>query len=214
MKRKTLICLALLLVAATLEAAPGNQIVLVARDIEGKPVSGLRFVYELVKSGPTNKSGATALDLPADHRLGQQIRISLVDSKQAEDWFLVDPMVNVPDGSDAATVVLMRRSVFRQVGIEARDARGQKAPSQEEWTEEDRKRLLVEVAARHGLSAKQLETAIPSFAETQGRKDKGIAAFLQGEYPKAEGLLREAVDKNEANLIEALEYLASAQFEQ
>src|SRR6185436_7373762 len=103
---------------------------------------------------------------------GQQIKIVLVDSPQAQDWFLINPQVNVPAGNDPATVVLMRRSVFRKVAAEVRNAPRQKALSEDEWSAEDRKRALGAIAARYGLTAEQLETAIPSFAETQYHKDK------------------------------------------
>lgn len=213
MSRQTHGFLALLLIAATLQA-DGPRIHLVARDLEGRPASGLRFMYERVKSRPTSRAGATELDLPADHRSGQQIKILLVPSPQAEDWFPVNPRVNIPDRGNSATVVLMRRSAFRQLAAEARDAPRQAALGQKDRSAEDRKRLLIEAAARRGLSAEQLETAILSFAETQDPKDKGIAAYLKGQYSEAEVILGGAVDKQAGDFVETQRYLGAAQYEQ
>lgn len=136
------------------------------------------------------------------------------NSKRAEEWFLVNPQVNIPTGTAPAEVVLMRRSAFRQIAAEARDASRQTASGPTELTAEDRKRVLVEAAARHGLTAEQLETALQSFAETQDPKDKGIAAYLEGEYPKAEEFLNKAAEKKETDFVETLRYLGASQYEQ
>ncbi|HEV7507408.1 MAG TPA: hypothetical protein VGS07_21160 [Thermoanaerobaculia bacterium] len=65
MRRQILAILGLLL-TATLAAANGTRILLVARDLKDHPLSGLRFSYEEVKSRATNRIGATELDLPPD----------------------------------------------------------------------------------------------------------------------------------------------------
>src|SRR6185436_3815637 len=217
MKRRLLGFLVLLLIAVPLQAtAAGTRIMLVARDLEDQPLSGFRFSYQGIESLPTSSAGATELDLPPEHRPGQQIKIFLLvpKSKQAEEWFLVNPQVNIPSGTAPAEVVLMRRIVFRQIAAEARDASRQAAVGPAELTAEDRKRVLVETAARHGLAAEQLETALQSFAETKDLKDKGIAAYLEGEYSQAEELLDKAAEKKERDFAETLYYLGASQYEQ
>ena len=57
-------------------------------------------------------------------------------------------------------------------------------------------------------------TALRSFAETQDPKVRGIAAYLEGQFPQAESLLEGAAAKKEADLVETLRYLGAAQFEQ
>jgi len=215
MKRKMLGSIGLLLVAATLLAATGTQILLEARDLKNHPLAGFRFSYEEVKSKPTNRAGATELDLPPKRRTGQQIKIQLVpSSKQADEWFLVNPDVNIPNESDSAAVVLMRRSEFRQIAAATRDIPRVTVDQQRELTSEDKKRVLIEVAARHGLTAEQLETAIRSFAETQDPKDRGIAAYLESRYSLAEELLNKAVENQESGLAETMRYLGATQYEQ
>jgi tetratricopeptide (TPR) repeat protein len=217
MRRRLLGLLALLLTAVPLPViAAGTRILLVARDHEEHLLPGFRFAYQGIESLPTSKAGATELDLPPEHRPGQQIKLFLLvpTAKRAEEWFLVNPQVNIPSGTAPAEVVLMRRSVFRQIAAEARDASRQAASGPAELTAEDRKRVLVEAAARHGLAAEQLETALRSFAETQDPKDKGIAAYLEGEFSQAEELLNKAVEKKESDFVEALRYLGASQYEQ
>ena len=215
MKRLLLGSIGLVLLATTLVAASGEQILLVARDLVGHPLPGLRFSFDQVKSRKTNSSGITELDLPPKRPPGQQIKINLVSaSKRSPDWFLVNPQINIPTDSDPAEIVLMSRSAFRQIAAEARDASRQGVSSQAELTMEERKRVLVEAAARHGLTAGQLETALRSFAETQDPKDKGIAAYLKGEFSQAEVLLSKAAEKKESDFIETLEYLGASQYEQ
>ncbi|HEV7669417.1 MAG TPA: tetratricopeptide repeat protein [Thermoanaerobaculia bacterium] len=74
--------------------------------------------------------------------------------------------------------------------------------------------MLVETASRYGLSAEQLEAALSSFAETQDPKDRGIAAYLVGQYFQAEEFLQSAADKKESDLVETLRYLGNAQYQQ
>lgn len=214
MKRLVLGTIGLFL-AVNLAAAPGDQILLAARDLAGKALPGLRFSYEQVKSRRTNQSGITELDLPPGHSPGRQIKIDLVPvSEPAEDWFLVNPQINIPTSTDPVAVVLMQRSAFRQIAAEARDASRPAASGRDELTAEDRKRVLVEAAARHGLTGEQLETALRSFAETQDPKDKGIAAYLEGEFSQAEELLNKAAEKKESDFVETLLYLGVTQYEQ
>jgi tetratricopeptide (TPR) repeat protein len=202
-------------------AAPGrvrgasagrSRILIVARDLEDQPLSGFRFAYGGVESKSTNKVGATELDLPPDHRTGQQIKIRLSPgSKRAKEWFLVNPQVNIPSESGSAEVVLMRRSGFRQVAAEARDAPSAKTLGASKPTAEDRKRALVEAGERHGLTADQPQTALHSFADTQDPKDRGIAALLEGHYGRAEELLKGPAENND---VEALRHMGAAQFYQ
>ncbi len=213
MKRRVAVALGLLLAALPLSAAV-PKILLVARDLEEKPLPGLRFAYASLESKKTTPAGATELVLPPEHQEGRQIKIQLLSSaKKSDDWFLVNPQINIPSGSAPAELVLMRRGVFRKLADAARDATGQSLNTRELNTE-DRKRVLVETAARYGLSAEQLNTALSSFAETQDPKDRGIAAYLEGQYPVAEDLLQGAADKKEGDLVETLRYLAASQFEQ
>ena len=216
MRRKVLGSLAFLLTAATLAfAAAAPQMVLVARDLEEHPLAGLRFAYEGFESHPTNRVGATELALPQDHRPGQQIKILLVPgSKSAKKWFLINPQINVASGSASAEVVLMLRGDFRKLASEVRDAPSAKANGTNNRTEEDQHRALIAAAARYGLSAEQLDSAIRSFGETQDPKDKGIAAYLEGKYQKAVVFLSEAAHKKEGDLVETLLYLGAAQEEQ
>lgn len=197
-------------------AAAGTRVLLVARDLEDHPLAGFRFSYGGAVSRATDRAGATRLDLPPGTGPGHQIKILLVQSsKKTEDWFLINPQVNIPTDSVSAELVLMRRSDFRQIAAEARDSPQAKAlRSDEQLAAEDPKRALVETAARHGLTAKQLESAILSFAETQDPKDRGIAAYLEGQYQKAEELLNGAVEKKESDLAETLRYLGATQLQQ
>src|SRR5262245_44211953 len=140
MRQRLLGLLALLLTVVPLPAtAAGTHILLVARDHEDHPLSDFRFAYQGVETLPTNRSGATELDLPAEHRPGQPIKIYLLvpSSKRAEEWFLVNPQVNVPSSTAPAEVVLMRRSAFRQIAAEARDASQQAGSSRVGLTAED-----------------------------------------------------------------------------
>ena len=186
-----------------------------ARDLEERPLPGLRFACQGSETLPTTRSGATELDLKAELSPGQQIEIGLVaGAKQADEWFLINSLVNIPTSAAEAKVVLMRRSAFRQIAAETRDASRQTASGPAELTAEDRKRVLVETAARHGLTAEQLETALLSFAETQDPKDNGIAAYLEGEYSQAEDFLNKAAEKKEIDFVETLRYLGASQYEQ
>lgn len=92
----------MLLPAGTLSAATAARILLVARDLDEHPLAGLRFAFAGVASQPTSQAGATELDLPPDHPAGQQIKIQLLPgTKQADDWFLVAPQINVPKAAAA-----------------------------------------------------------------------------------------------------------------
>ncbi|MBW8878213.1 MAG: tetratricopeptide repeat protein [Acidobacteria bacterium] len=213
--RRTFYALGLLLTAATLAAAGGTRILLIARDHEDHPLPGVRFAFEGIESKATNQAGATELDLPTEHQPGQPIKLLLLpSSKRSEEWFLVNSQVNIPNGASSAEVVLMQRSVFRQVAAEARDARRTKAARSGEATVEDRRQALISAAARHGLSAEQVESAVRSFAETQDPKDRGIVAYLEGHYLQAEELLNGVAEKKEQDFVETLRYLGVAQYQQ
>jgi hypothetical protein len=179
MRRTLLFLLGLVGAVGTLAAAKtGLTILLVARDLHSQRISGVRFTFQEVKTGLTNQQGEAELNLPLGDDPGKQIRVSLVPSStKSNDWFLVDPAINVPDTASPAEVVLMQRSELRQIAAEVRDTTH--APSRPgEFSDEDRERILIEAAARRGLTEPQLESAIRSFGETQDPKDRGIAAFL------------------------------------
>jgi len=193
-------------------AVAGPKIQLVARDVEERPLPGLRFAYAGVETRTTNVTGATEIDLPPFHWVGHPIKIQLLPSaKKSDDWFLVNPQINIPGGSAPAELILMRRTAFRKLAGAARDAAGP-ALGSKELTAVDKEWVVVEVAARYGLSAEQLETALRSFAETQDPNDQGIAAYLGGQYAKAEGLLEGAATKKEEGLVETLRYLGASQY--
>ena len=202
MRRELVAVIFTLSIATNLMASPGSRILLIARDLENHPLSGFHFSYSGVESHATTGAGATELDLPPGQGPGQQIKILLVlRSEQTEDWFLVNPQVKVPTGSNAAEVVLMRRSTFRQIAAEERDA-------------PEKNGVLVAAAARRGLTVEQLESAIQSFAETKDPKDRGIAAYLEGQYQQAEELLSGAAEKKDLDYIEVLRYLGVTQYQQ
>jgi tetratricopeptide (TPR) repeat protein len=213
MTRRLPAILFLALLAATTLAAAAGKTLLVARDLEDHPLPGLRFAYGGVESGPTNSAGATELALPPERHPGQQIKIHLLpNAKAAEDWFLVNPRVTIPIAARSAKLVLMRRRAFRQLAAEARDAPDAATPLPSQSTAKSGP--LVDAAARHGLTAKQLATAIVSFGDTRDPKDRGIASYLKGQYAQAEKLLRATAEKKERDLVETLHYLAASQFEQ
>ena len=90
---------------------------------------------------------------------------------------------------------------------------GSQGPRASEPAVEDPKRALSDAAARHGLTADQLETAIHSFSETQDTRDQGIAAYLKQQYPQAEKLLKGAAEKQGLDYVETLRYLGATQYE-
>lgn len=65
MKRHLLAILGLVLSATALAAAGGKSILLVARDLEGRPLAGLRFTYAGIESGKTNQAGSIEFAVPA-----------------------------------------------------------------------------------------------------------------------------------------------------
>ena len=217
MRRRLLGLLFLLLSAVPFTAsAAGTQILLVARDHEDRLLSGFRFMYQGIESKPTNQAGVTELDLPPEHRPGQQIKLHLVvpTSKQSEEWFLVDPMVNLPAPHAQAEVVLMRRNAFRQFTEKAFGALQPAASEPSGLTAEEQRRVLVEVAKSYGLTAEQVEAALRSFAETENLQDRGIVAYLEGDFSRSEEILEVFEKSIDAKHVEALRYLGAAQYEQ
>ncbi len=77
----------------------------------------------------------------------------------------------------------------------------------------ERNRAIADTAARYGLSSSKFETAVQSFAESDDSRDRGIAAYLAGQYSQAEYLLNIAADK-EHDPVETLRYLGATQYEQ
>jgi len=203
--------LGLLLLTTALPVSAGPKILLIARDNDKHLLTGFIFAYQGVQSTKTNHTGAAEIILPPEHPPGRRIEIYLVASpKREEEWFLVNPQINIPDPGGAAEVVLMKRDVLRQVAAAARDI-PKTAIRPGGLNTENRQQAIIQEAARFGLTADQLETAIRSFAETQDSRDKGIAAFLKGQYAKAEALLMSA-DKQESDLVETLRYLGATKY--
>lgn len=195
--------------------AAGARILLVARDNEERPLAGLRFAYEGTESQATTKSGATELELPPDHKPGQKIKVLLLpDPKRREEWFLLNPQINIPTSSVSAELVLMRRSAFRRLAADTLNAQQRIAAGPRELTPEERRRVLIETAARYRLREDQLELALYSFAETQDARDRGIVKYLAGQYADAENLLSIAAESEASDLAETLWYLGATQFEQ
>src|SRR5689334_8804889 len=119
MRKHVVVFVGAVLAVTTLVMAASTRILLTARDNEDHPLSGFRFAYEGIESQPTTKSGATELNLPPDHRPGQKIKVLLLpDRKRTEEWFLVNPQINIPTNSASAELVLMRRSTFRQLATD------------------------------------------------------------------------------------------------
>jgi hypothetical protein len=195
--------LVLALVAAPAAGKTGQTILLVARDTENHRVPGVRFTYKEVKSALSNRKGEAELSLPLGDEPGQQIRLSLVPrSKKTDDWFLVDPAVNVPNGSSPAEVVLMRRSAFRRLHQEVRSTNAILGLSQQ--SPEAQRTALLLIAGRYGLKPDQVETAIHSFAETDDDQDQGRAAYLEGRFSKAATLFQKVVERREGRYRESL----------
>src|SRR5215813_14164887 len=122
MRRRLIGLLALLLILPLPAAAAGTHIQLIANDLEGKPLPGLRFACQGQESPATTRTGTTEFDLKAQQPPGQPLEIGLVaGAKQADEWFLVNTQVQIPAGAFPVKVVLMRRSAFRQIAAEARD---------------------------------------------------------------------------------------------
>ncbi|HEV7669416.1 MAG TPA: hypothetical protein VGS22_12905 [Thermoanaerobaculia bacterium] len=127
MRRHVAVAFGLLLAALPLLAAV-PKIQLVARDLEEKPLPGFRFAYAGLESLSTTRTGATEIVLPPGHQEGQPIKIQLLPSaKKSDDWFLVNPQINIPSGSAPAELVLMRRGAFRKLADAARDAKGRRS---------------------------------------------------------------------------------------
>ncbi|HRC88232.1 MAG TPA: tetratricopeptide repeat protein, partial [Thermoanaerobaculia bacterium] len=205
--------LVLLALAAAASAEEVSQVQLFARDLHQQPVRGVRFSLNEVRSGRTTRKGEARLDVPASSRTGQQVKIQLVpDWGSQGDWFLVNPQVNLAELEGQVELVLMRRSEFRRLAAEVRDA--PRLGSAWGPESEDPQALLAQVATRYGLTPEQLESAIRSFADTPDPKDQGIAAYLERQYAQAESLLGQAADKKERDLVETLRYLGATQYEQ
>jgi tetratricopeptide (TPR) repeat protein len=222
MTGRRLLLLCWVLAFAAPAAATARVVLLVARELRSPGVAagekllpGLCFTYAGASSAKTNSVGATELPVPVGLRVGQQIEISFVPcSKRAEDWILVNSMINVPDPSEPVHVVLMSRRVARKMFAEASNPKAITA-GRSERTSEDAKRDLLAAAARYGVtSEKELETALASFAETKDLTDRAIALYFQGQYSQVEQLLKEPTEKAERDLAERLRYLGASQFKQ
>jgi len=205
----------LLLVTPT-PAVAARKVLLVAHDLQDRPLPGVCFSYGGVVSAKTDTTGATELPLPSDHGAGRQIKILFVPcSKKAPDWFLVNSQINIPDATGSVDIVLMSRSIVRKIANEVSRAKAITAGrSEQKAAEDDPKKALVAAAAKYGLTGTQVETALASFAETKDVNDRGIALYLQGQYAQAEQVLKGPAEKEERDLVEKLRYLGLAQYEQ
>jgi tetratricopeptide (TPR) repeat protein len=203
------------LCAAPPPADAGWQVLLVAHDLEGNLLPGICFRHLRSVSKPTTeRGGSTVLDLPPGHRLGEQIEIEQAACSQeqtAREWLLLTRHINIPGPADAADMVLLRSTTFRQIAAKARDAALATTEGAGPPAAEGRMRALTAEAAIYGLSLEQAQAALRSFAETQDPVDRGIAAYFEGNFRQAVKLLSGVGGEHE--LAENLRYLGAAQYE-
>ncbi len=105
----------------------------------------------------------------------------------------------------------MRRTDLRLLAGEAREASQASGPDRV-IGEAQRREILVDFAAKYGLSEEELMTALEAFGSTDDPMDRGIAAYLDGEYGKAEASLLEAVETQESDFLESLRYLGATEY--
>jgi len=204
------------------EAVP--RILLQARDPHGTALQGFRFVFEGAKTRSTNKDGQTELELPPEHVSGQQVNLQLLRApklKKRDEWFLVNPAINLALATGTTEVVLMRRSVIRTIAQELSKAPAASSQDLELDNAERKRQALIALAAEYGLTPTTFETAIRSFGRTTDLQDRGIAAYLAGNWARAETFLEDAVVRQEPGLragidrfVEALRFLGASQYEQ
>ncbi len=198
-------------IAAAAVPAP-RRLLLQVRDLAGQPQAGIQLAFGGVRSQPTDASGAAELELPVGLQVGQPITVVLAGGgKEPAEWFLVDDQVTVT--AYPASLKLMKRSEMRAIGEAALRAGRSVGGSDGATAADEREGVLVEEAKRRGLSREQLEKAISSFAKTGNDEDLGIAAFLNGHFPRAEELLGRAAGKEKEHTAEVLRYLGAAQYE-
>ncbi|MCG8456839.1 MAG: tetratricopeptide repeat protein, partial [Holophagales bacterium] len=185
-----------------------------ALDQHGRVLAGITFAFGGVESLPTTDTGVTALSIP-DLSPGEGIKLDLPRNLGTE-WFLVDAMVHAPAATKEgpAEVVLMRRAELREIASVARDASSRAAGPGEEISAEQKRQVLIELAGEHGLEEEDLPAALAAFGNTDDWQDRGIAAYLEGEYDQAEADLRKAATEQESDLLETLRYLGAAEYEQ
>ena len=210
-----------LLVLAALPNAlfSDNKLFVTALDLEDRPLAGIRFSYQGVEGSPTTESGTTEITLPPDLEDGQQIKLLVL--RNAQDWLLVNPMVNV---GEVVELRMMPRADFRLLAGSTRAViQKAKRTGTVELTAKERRRLVAEYAEETwGLSEEQLALAITSFgASARDPMDEGIAAYISGEYLKAEIRLREALtiakehhQEAEDDIVETARFLASVLYEE
>jgi tetratricopeptide (TPR) repeat protein len=203
---------------ALLKVEARESISLVAHTTEpfGKPVAGIQFTDGRHVSPPTNRVGATSLDLPASFQAGRQINIDLVDSAKArrEHWFLVNQRINVPSPGEVAALMLMSRHEIYEVGDEVRTDAARPGHQAGESAADEHARVIDEVAVRHGLTSEQLRQAVRSFGNTSDPEDQAIAAYLEGHYSAAEKLLQQVAANKAVGLVGVLRYQGAAQMGQ
>ena len=87
--KKLALFLALLMGLSPARLSANDRVLLVARSYVGrKPISGLQFGCQGVISKPTNRGGATEVDLPTGYSTGRQVKIDLIATRKAkgESW--------------------------------------------------------------------------------------------------------------------------------
>jgi len=180
MRRQLLGMIFLLVPLGMLSAGTGARMLLVARDLDEHPLAGFRFAYAGVASQPTNSAGATELDLPPNHPPGQQIRIQLLaGSKQAEEWFLVAPQINIPSGSAPAEVVLMQRS-----GLAAARNIIKRNDEAKAVTQAEKNAIRDEVAKQVHLRGDELQVQMRSLAKLTTDPDtQAVVTRYNQDYP-------------------------------
>lgn len=203
---------------------PGFSIAIpiVAHDSEHNPVPGVIFTSAGIDSLPTNAAGATQLDLPAGHESGRQIDIDLVNppatnlttTVPGKNWILVTHTISVPSSKGVVEVVLVSRSSLHQIATQLIDDDVADHFHAQPTRERDRKEVLADAAKSHGLTPEQLDIVIASVAQSPSPIDRGIAAFLKGQYLESEKLFTEASTHERNDPLGALLYLGTSQFEE
>jgi tetratricopeptide (TPR) repeat protein len=237
MKHLPGILLLVIVLHLSASAAAAVQITIVAEDYKGRPVKDVHFTSLATGavSAPTTAEGRTKVELPAGLKPGDDAELNVGRVHDAQpDWVFISPwnrIVKVPKPGDYYKVVLARRGDREALesgdGLRAMTASilaetSKAATPQQPVTEEQRKRILEEQAARFGLPAAEIDKAIMAWKErAQDPYDIGIAALYERNYPKAAEQLEKSLKVRKTQeaefrekVAEAAYFLGQAQYEQ